>query len=286
MKKLKYYPSHNTETFSYNHVHVKFDQQVPLHQQETWELAYIITGSGVRIIGDMVENFSEGEIILLPPDIPHCWSFDSNICDKEGKIENICIFFKNEFLENCKSNFPQLREIIQKIQNNPNAVSFNGDALKKLQQLMKKMSFQNEIEKLSSYILILDLISSSEKLEVVGKPLLNHKNEKKMNEINMFILNNFHRSIDLEEISKFVGMPQSSFCVFFKKMMGKSFVTYLTEFRIEASCQMLIKTSKPVSEIAINSGFNDVPFYNRVFKKLKKTTPKQYRNKNAEAVTL
>ena len=75
------------------------------------------------------------------------------------------------------------------------------------------------IEKLSSYILVLELISSSEELDVVGKPLITHKNEKKMNEINMFILNNFHRSIDLKEIAIFVGMPQSSFCVFFKKMM-------------------------------------------------------------------
>lgn len=282
MKKLKYYPSHNTETFSYDHVHVKYDKQVPLHQQETWELAYIITGSGVRIIGDRVENFSEGEIILLPPDMPHCWSFDKNVFDEEGKIENICIFFKNDFLEKCKKNFSQLSNIIQKIQNNPNAVSFSGENLNKLQQLMRGMSCQNDIEKLSSYILVLELISSSEELDVVGKPLITHKNEKKMNEINMFILNNFHRSIDLKEIAIFVGMPQSSFCVFFKKMMGKSFVTYLTEFRIEASCQMLIKTSKSVSEIAIDSGFNDVPFYNRVFKKLKKITPKQYRNKNSE----
>jgi AraC-like DNA-binding protein/quercetin dioxygenase-like cupin family protein len=280
MENLKYYPSHQTETFSFSHVHIKNDQQVPLHQQETWELAYIIKGSGVRMIGDMVENFTEGEVVLLPPDIPHCWSFDKNVVDEKGKIENICVFFKKEFLETCKDNFPQLRDAVEKILKIRNAISFSGKSLAVLQRLMKTMSRQNEVEKLSSLILILDHISSSETVEIVGKPLHNHKSEKKMNEINMFVLNHFHREISLDEVSKYVGMPTSSFCVFFKKMMGKSFISYLTEFRIETSCQLLLKTSMAVSEVSIASGFNDIPYYNRVFKKLKKCTPKEFRAQN------
>lgn len=280
MKNLKYYPSNSTETFSFDHVHIPFDKQMPMHQQETWELAYIITGSGIRIIGDIVESFSEGEIILIPPDIPHCWSFDKNIHDEEGKIENICVFIKSEFLDNLKNSFSELNKTISDIKENQNALSFFGETQKKLQELMKKMSSQNTIERLSSLILILDQISSSKSVNIVGNRTSERKNEKKLHEIYMFILSNFHRAIELSEVAKIAGMPKSTFCLFFKKMTGKSFVTYLTDFRIESSCQMLLKTKTSVSEICVASGFNDIPYYNRIFKKIKNQTPSEYRKLN------
>lgn len=280
MKNLKYYPNNSTETFSFDHVHIPFDKQVPMHQQETWELAYIITGSGIRIIGDVVESFSEGEIILIPPDIPHCWSFDKNVHDKEGKIENICVFFKSEFLDNLKNSFSELNKAIFDIKENQNALSFFGETQKKLQELMKKMISQNTIERLSSLILILDQISSSKSVNIVGNRTSERKNEKKLHEIYIFILSNFHRAIGLDEVAKIAGMPKSTFCLFFKKMTGKSFVTYLTDFRIESSCQMLLKTKMSVSEICVASGFNDIPYYNRIFKKIKNQTPTEYRKLN------
>ncbi|MFC3161024.1 cupin domain-containing protein [Chryseobacterium arachidis] len=212
-----------THTFHFDHVHIQWNQQVPLHQQETWELSYIITGSGARIIGDVVENFSKGEVILIPPNIPHCWSFDESVHDREGKIENITIVFENDFLESCKNLFPELFNPISELQNNENAVSFKDELLEKLQILMTSMIHQNSIERVSSFIKLLELISYCKDMQVVGRPVIENKKEKKMQEIYLFILSNFQRNITLEEISKSVGMQKSSFCVFFKKMTGKSF---------------------------------------------------------------
>ncbi len=276
---LKYYPRARTHTFHFDHVHIKWNQQVPLHQQETWELSYIITGSGARIIGDVVENFSKGEVILIPPNIPHCWSFDESVHDSEGKIENITIVFENDFLESCKNLFPELFSSISQLQGNENAVSFTDELLNKLQVLMTSMIQQNNIERVSSFIKLLELIAYCKDMQIVGRPVVENKREKKLQEIYLFILSNFQRNISLEEISKSVGMQKSSFCVFFKKMTGKSFLTYLTEFRIESSCQMLLKTKLSVAEICLASGFNDIPYYNRVFKKIKDVTPTQFRKK-------
>lgn len=281
---LKYYPRAKTHTFHFDHVHIKWNQQVPLHQQETWELSYIITGSGARIIGDVVENFSKGEVILIPPNIPHCWSFDESVHDREGNIENITIVFENNFLESCKNLFPELFNSISELQNNENAVSFKDGLLEKIQILMTSMIHQNGIERISSFIRLLELISYCKDMQIVGRPVTENKREKKLQEIYLFILSNFQRNISLEEISKSAGMQKSSFCVFFKKMTGKSFFTYLTEFRIESSCQMLLKTKLSIAEICIASGFNDIPYYNRVFKKSKKVTPTQFRKNNIKSV--
>ena len=63
-----------------------------------------------------------------------------------------------------------------------------------------------------------------------------------------------------------------------QKKTGKSFFTFLAEYRIDLACDMLQKTDKSVAEICFESGFGDVPYFNRTFKKMKGMTPKEYRN--------
>lgn len=274
---IKYYPKMGLQTFHFDHVHITWDQQVPLHQQETWELSYVITGGGVRTIGDVVENFSKGEIILIPPNIPHCWSFDENVHDDDGLIENITIVIENDFLEKCKVMFPELSVVIAKILNNENAVSFQGEILERLRGLMLLMIGQESIERLSSFVKLLELVSHCNEMQVVGGPVSENKKEKKLQEIRLFVLSNYQRNITLDEMAKFAGMQKASFCVFFKKMTGKSFFTFLTEFRVDSSCEMLLKTKLSIAEISVHSGFSDVPYYNRIFKKIKGTSPGKYR---------
>ena len=82
----------------------------PFHAE--WELSYVITGSGTRIVGDLMETFSNGEVVLIPPNIPHCWSFDKNIHDDKGKIENITIIFPDSLFDKCAYVFPETKRYI------------------------------------------------------------------------------------------------------------------------------------------------------------------------------
>jgi AraC-like DNA-binding protein len=88
---------------------------------------------------------------------------------------------------------------------------------------------------------------------------------------------NAKRRISVSEISRHIGMSKSSFCIFFKKATGKTFVNYLNEYRIETACQLLNTTKNSVSDICYEVGFEDIPYFNRVFKKTKSMSPKEYR---------
>ncbi|WP_262506789.1 AraC family transcriptional regulator [Sporocytophaga myxococcoides] len=261
-----------------------WDKQVNLHQQDFWELTYIIGGRGTRVIGDAMGPFSEGEVILIPPHIPHCWSFDEDICDKEGKIENICIFFSDVFLKNNGIVFPELEAVIKRIMEHSQAISFGGSGLSAMQRIVKSMIRQNKVERLSSMIRLLPLIAQPEIANTVGGPVVEDTNDKRMQLLQLYVMNNFQNTITLDMVSKFIGMEKASFCVFFKKMTKTSFFSYLTEYRIEASCKLLLNTSLSVAEVCNASGFSDVPYYNRVFKRLKGMTPTQYRTMSTKNV--
>ena len=279
LEKIKYthVPESEGRSFHFDHVKIYWNEQITFHEQKSWELSYVITGSGTRIIGDTIEPFSKDEIILIPPNIPHCWSFDELDADSSGKIENITITFSDLFLDNCKITFPELDNIIKKVLQNKEAISFKGDTLIRLQNFLISMKAESEIEKISSFIKVLALISSPEDASAVGKPVIEDRKAKRMQKILLYIMNNYQNLITLKEMANLIDLDKSSFCIFFKKMTGKTFFTYLTEYRIESSCQMITKTNLTIAEICFASGFSDVPYYNRVFKKIKKIRPTDYR---------
>jgi transcriptional regulator GlxA family with amidase domain len=128
-----------------------------------------------------------------------------------------------------------------------------------------------------SLIKLFALISSPEKTVTVGHPVVEDRNTKRLQQIYLYVMNNYQRDITLDEVARFACMAKSSFCIFFKKMTNQSFFAFLTEYRVTSSCQMLLKTSMSVAEICFASGFRDIPYYNRVFKKLKGITPTEYR---------
>jgi AraC-like DNA-binding protein len=92
------------------------------------------------------------------------------------------------------------------------------------------------------------------------------------------VRNRYHEKVTLEQIASEVHMSEEAFSRFFSKVMNKPFFTFLNEYRINAACQLLIETDRPVSDVAIASGFETLPFFYRQFGKFKKLSPKKYRD--------
>ncbi|MEM8894915.1 MAG: AraC family transcriptional regulator, partial [Bacteroidota bacterium] len=73
-----------------------------------------------------------------------------------------------------------------------------------------------------------------------------------------------------------IGLTENSFCRFFKKMTGKSFIQFVNEFRINKAAESIHLESKGVGEIMYESGFNDPSFFNRQFRKYRGVSPLSY----------
>ena len=65
---------------------------------------------------------------------------------------------------------------------------------------------------------------------------------------------------------------------FFKETMGMSFVQYLNDYRLEVAAKLLTTTSDDIINIAINTGFDNLSYFNRCFKKKYGITPGKYLN--------
>ena len=91
-----------------------------------------------------------------------------------------------------------------------------------------------------------------------------------------FIENSYTTNITLKEMSDSVQMTPKYFCRFFREMTHRSPVAYLNYYRIERACYLLLTTNQSITEVAYNTGFNDLSYFIKIFKKYKGVTPKQY----------
>jgi len=278
---LKYCPFtvNERKSFFFDHVHIVWNEQITIHQSDSWELSYILKGSGTRVLGNTVEIFTTGEVIFIPPNVPHGWNFDEFDHDNEGKIENITIIFDKKLLDQLTVSFPETATFIGKLKDYNQALKYEGKTLKSIQKIMTQMLWQNDMEQLASLLILFTKIAEAEDLRVVSNFKKQNKGAEKMQEVSRFMVHNSHRKISLDEVAQYVGMNRSSFCTFYKREKGKSFFSALNEYRIECSCLMLRETNMPIADICFAVGFDDVPYYNRTFKKLKGESPKDYKTK-------
>jgi len=263
-------------SFFFNNVSLHPSEQIGLHRQSSWELSYIIVGSGTRFIGDMMEPFKCGEVVLIPPEIPHCWAFNEDDIDSNGRISNITITFTDEFLNNCSSVFPELRPYVQRLKEVRDAVKFNKQNTNFIASILNSMCSQNDAERLASMVKLLTIISSTDDARIVGLYKKINKEQERLNMVHTYVICNATRDISLDDVVRYVGMNRSAFCVFFKRTTGKTFITYLNEYRVELACRLLQQKSMSVSEICYHVGFTNIPYFNRTFKKIRGCSPTKF----------
>ena len=93
-----------------------------------------------------------------------------------------------------------------------------------------------------------------------------------------YIRKNYNREILLSELASSFGMSKGHFCRFFKSMVKMSVVDYVNYYRVNVSAALLKSTDKEISEIACMAGFNNVSYFNKIFRKYMHCTPTEFRH--------
>lgn len=92
-----------------------------------------------------------------------------------------------------------------------------------------------------------------------------------------YINNNYYCDISLKDVSKNVNFSYNYLSKVFKDEIGKNFVDYLTEVRMEKSTKLLANQNLSVKEICQKIGYHDPNYYSKAFKRVTGMTPTEYR---------
>lgn len=112
------------------------------------------------------------------------------------------------------------------------------------------------------------------------KAVPNNRNKKRVTTLKnvlAVIEESYAFQIGLKDLADTAEMSPGYFCVFFREMTNKTPIEYLIGYRIDQACRQLKSSDLSVTEIALGCGFNDLSHFIKTFKKLKHTTPEQFR---------
>lgn len=259
--------------------------QSPFHSHPEFELVYILESHGKRIIGNAVESFEAGDMVFLGDDIPHVWLNDEIFYKgiNSLKAKAMVIYFSRDLFGNSFYELPEAQEVKKFLSQAVKGVSITGQTnavvSKKMEKLLKKKGF----EVIMGLIEILFLLSKSKDLRYINDDsyvMVNEDNKNdRLAEVFQYVKANYKEEISLDEISKIANLTPTSFCRMFKAKAKKPFIEYLNEIRVSNACKYLIETDLGISEIAYECGYKTASNFNKLFKKLIGTTPKEYRKK-------
>ncbi|MBQ2804647.1 MAG: helix-turn-helix transcriptional regulator [Clostridia bacterium] len=92
-----------------------------------------------------------------------------------------------------------------------------------------------------------------------------------------FVRSQFHKEITIEKLANHCGYSEFYLMKLFKKFTRLSCVDYANNYRMVVAGQLLAQTDNDVSAIAYQVGFHNISYFNRQFRRLYNTTPKEYR---------
>jgi AraC-like DNA-binding protein len=160
-------------------------------------------------------------------------------------------------------------------------IQFQGKTREDLGKQMKKMFKLDGINRVTELILLLNQMATSTEYRYhssVGySQMANSYDFYRFNKVQEYIIRNFNQTIKLEDAAKTVSMSPTAFCRYFKKHTGKTFVEFVTEFKIGQACKFLSEEKMTVSRACFESGFNNLSHFNEQFKKIVHLTPTEYK---------
>lgn len=251
----------------------------PYHFHPEFELTLILNGSGKRYVGTHMQDYFPGDLVLLGPNVPHCWKTgDAN----KKESASIVLHFQNDFMGKDFFHKPEMNLIHQLLSNSNHGLHFTGDVLP---VKIKMISLLNEKNSYKKFIMMLEVLHSlaSEHTYTMLHKQNNYSampmaHKERMNNVIAYIVDNFKENISLSEAALKANMTVQAFCKYFKKLTRKTFTESVNDYRVDFAVRQLIHTDKSISQICFESGFNDVSNFHKTFKQRIKISPLNYRN--------
>jgi AraC-like DNA-binding protein len=263
----------------------KFDEwgfDAPYHFHPEYELTSITKGTGKRYIGSHMEDFMSGDLVLIGPNLPHCWKLKT--AEEGHNAGAIVIQFNEIFLGDEFFNQPELQEIKKLFKRSVSGISFNGSTQVAVNKALSSLIYEeNNFNKMIILLNILQNLSLSNEYTLLDQNQSiaerSITEQERINPVFAYLVENFRQQVSLEVAAGIANMTTNAFCKYFKKITRKTFVETIIDYRINYATQQLVQTDKPISDIAFESGFGDVSHFYKTFKSKMYLSPLNYRKK-------
>lgn len=286
-----------------NRVEESFDLEE--HTHEFIEFNYVMEGKGYQHIGNAVMEVAGGDLFYLPLGTSHVFRPTGADASKNRLIVYNCLFGP-ELLVELASRGAEYRELLAVLERTEGADELgraegadasrgpgwrhwkdrNGEIRKLFNAMLEDYAIRRPFGKLMLQTRFVELLVQLHWLkdqERDGKKAPAAGRDELMDKSVLWIREHVDSRLTAAQAAAVAGLSERHFRRRFAARTGMSFLDYVHKLRIERCCARLADSSDRISDIAAEAGFQDVKFFNRLFKKKTGMTPRQYRAFTVEA---
>ena len=253
----------------------------PILCHDEYELNFTEHASGVRrVVGDSAEVIGDYDLVLITgKELEHVW--EQHECTSSD-IREITIQFSSDlFFKDFinKNQFDSIRRMLVKAQC---GISFPMQAIMKVYNWMEKLvSEEQGFYAVMNFLRILYELSLYDNAEVLSSSsfakIETFSDSRRVQRVQKYIADHYQEDFCLSIFSVIVVITSVWFSRFFRLRTGKTFSDYIIDIRLGFATRLLVDSAHTIAEICYDYGFNNISNFNRLFKRKKGCSPKEFR---------
>ena len=244
------------------------------HHHPEYELTLITSGSGTRFVGDAVTAYVAPDLVLLGPDLPHTWCAPVS----DSQHEAVVIQFKPELMD-CFA-LPECAGLQALLASAGGGLAWN-DA-DRLAPAVRDIVERDGAERVAALLNALAQLAAAP-CDVITAERTQARSPQvasRLDDACTYVIDHLaDEDLSQPDVAAVAGMHPSAFARFFKQHTGRTLMTWIHELRVGAACERLRTTDASIASIAFDVGFGNLAQFNRVFRRRRDVTPREYRKR-------
>ncbi|WP_422860579.1 AraC family transcriptional regulator [Flagellimonas sp. S174] len=252
-----------------------------LHYHEDYQIIAIIRGEGVLYLGNSTSPFNAGDVFMIGSNVPHLLKSDNKYFTKNSpNIQGISLFFNEGSFGQSFFGLKEMKGVKALLKDSLKGIRVIGTSQNPIFNRITSITKQQNEKRIITFLKILSQLNSCKKEYLNSTPCNQISNSElggRLKKVLDYTFENYKQEITIEKIASLAHLSRAQFSHFFKLHTGKTYIQFLNELRIENACVLLKNDTYSIEHICYGVGFKNMSNFLRHFKKLKNTTPSQFK---------
>jgi AraC-like DNA-binding protein len=257
------------------------------HYHNNYEISFITEGTGKRIVADSIEDFHPGDLVFLGPSLPHVWIAEKgSIGPSSRTLEMVFLQFTTAVLPAQVLELPEFKHIKRALNLSERGIQITGQTLNEVSEIMLQLPYLGHLERMMQFFRLMDIIGKSgSNVGLASDEYLKKRftsSNKRIEAIHNYLMKNYREEVNLAGLAELVSMAEGSLCRFFRMETGVTVFEYLNRLKVDFACKLLMDAELSITDVSLDSGFNNLSHFNKQFRKHAGMTPMEYRRQFRE----
>lgn len=261
-----------------------FDRQLPSfsfnwHYHPEFELTLTLNSSGMRFVGDHVQAYGDGDLVLLGPNLPHAW--ESHVTLKGSEHRALVCWFTRPWIDSLVHGSPELRAVGALLEDSRRGVAFGRTtSMAVRRQILSFGAATAQQQWLGLLRLLLNLSEDTQRTPLAThamEPVGGAREMARLGPVFSWLNAHYTETPSLDYLAGLAHLSVSQLQRLFKRSTRVSVSDYVAQRRVGHACVMLVQSQWSMARIGGEVGYTDGAHFARQFKAIKSCTPSEYR---------